>query len=435
MQFIRAMLFASLFCLAALAPAARAELQIDITQGVTDPIPIAIVPFSRAVPADGGLDVSEVVRHDLDGSGRFRSMAIASMLSQPTRADDVQIADWRAAGNDYVLVGRVTSTADGQLTVVAELVNALTGQRLGNAQLSATAVNLRNAAHQVSDFVYQKLIGARGAFATRIAYVSVTGNIGAQRYTLIVADADGENPKVILDSDQPIMSPAWSADGQWLAYVSFENRISSIFVQRLRTGERRQVSARVGVNGAPAWSPDGQRLALVLSGSGGNLDVYVLELATQTLQRITDNPAIDTEPVWSPDGSMLYFTSDRSGGPQIYRCSLANPQRVERLTFGSSYNARARLSPDGKQLAYVTRLGSDYRIAVQDLASGDVRVLSRGSLDESPSFAPNGMSVIYSARQGELGVLATVSVDGLVTQRLKSSQAEVREPVWGPFTP
>jgi len=206
-----------------------------------------------------------------------------------------------------------------------------------------------------------------------------------------------------------------------------------VVVQQLRTGERRQVSARSGVNGAPAWSPDGHRLALTLSGSSGNLDIFVLDLATQNLTRITDDPSIDTEPAWSPDGLNIYFTSDRSGGPQIYRTDVAVHQRVQRITFGSSYNARPRPSPDGRSLALVSREGSDYRIGVQDLASGNVRILTRGSLDESPSFAPNGMSLIYASRVGGAGALATVAVDGQVSQRLKSERGEVREPVWGPF--
>jgi TolB protein len=423
-----------LLMLALCAPLlAHAELQIDITQGVTDPISIAVVPFARAVPADGGLDVAAVVQRDLDSSGRFKSMQRAAMLSQPTRAGEVQIGDWRGAGNDYVVVGRVTATGSA-LQIDCELLNTLTGQRLGSQRVNAEAATLRNAAHLISDFVFEKIIGARGAFATRIAYVSVDGAPPSQHFQLIVADADGENPKVILASRLPIMSPAWSPDGQWLAYVSFESNLSAIYVQQLRTGERRRVSARAGVNGAPSFSPDGKQLALTLSGSGGNLDIYVLDLGTQALTRLTDDPAIDTEPAWSADGKQIYFTSDRAGGPQIYRLEVASPNRAQRVTFGSSYNARARIAPDGRTLALVTREGSAYRIALQD-SNGNMRVLTRGALDESPSFAPNGMTLIYAGRQGGQGTLATVSIDGAIAQRLKSDQGEVREPVWGPFAP
>jgi TolB protein len=415
------------------APPARADLQVLITKGVTDPIPIAVVPFAQ-VPADGGFDVAGVVQQDLDSSGRFRLMPRQQMHTLPTSAAQVQAADWRAAGEDYVLVGRMSTPSPGRLEVDCDLVNTATGQPVGSARFIADGASLRNAAHQVSDFVYQKILGVRGAFATRIAFVTVQGEAPDRHYRLVIADADGENPRVILESTQPIMSPAWSADGQWIAYVSFENRLSAVYVQRVSTGERRLVSARAGVNGAPAFSPDGKRLALTLSGSGGNLDIWILNLATQQLTRLTSDPSVDTEPAWSPDGNSIYFTSDRAGGPQIYRINVANPSRIQRITFGSSYDARPAVSPDGKRLAFVTLDGRNYRIAVQDLASGTVTVLSHGHLDQSPSFAPNGATLIYVGRDSSEDTLQTVSVDGLVTQRLKSSdQGEVREPVWGPF--
>jgi len=412
---------------------ARAELQVNVTQGVTDPIPIAIVPFARAVPADGGVDIAGVVQHDLESSGRFRTMPRHDMLATPTRAADVQAADWKAAGNDYVLVGRVSAPSASELDIECDLVNTLTGQRIGGKRFVANSASLRNAAHMVSDFVYESILGVRGAFATRIAYIAVQGQAPSQHFQLIVADSDGESPRVILESAQPIMSPAWSPDDQWLAYVSFENRLSGIYIQRVRTGERRLISQRAGVNQAPAFSPDGNRLALTLSGSGGNLDIWLLDLATQQLTRLTDDPAVDTEPTWSPDGKSIYFTSDRAGGPQIYKIDIANPRRVQRVSFGSGYVARPRVSPDGTKIAFVTREGSNYRIAVQDLASGTVSVLSRGSLDESPSFAPNGATIIYAGRDGAIGSLQSVSVDGLVSQRLTSSQGELREPAWEPF--
>ncbi|MGH8207580.1 MAG: Tol-Pal system beta propeller repeat protein TolB [Steroidobacteraceae bacterium] len=427
---------AAVLLLAALSlavPPAHADLQVLITKGVTDPIPIAVVPFAH-VPADGGFDLAGVVQQDLDSSGRFRLMPRQQMKVMPTAAAQVQSADWRADGEDYVLVGRVSSPSAGVLDVDCDLVNTATGQPVGSERFVADGASLRNAAHQVSDFVYQKILGVRGAFATRIAYVTVQGDPPARRYRLVIADADGENPRVILESGQPIMSPSWSADGRWIAYVSFENRLSAVYVQRVSTGERRLVSARAGVNGAPAFSPDGKRLVLTLSGSGGNLDIWLLDLDTQQLTRLTDDPAVDTEPAWSPDGTSIYFTSDRAGGPQIYRLDVANPSRIQRITFGSSYDARPAVSPDGKRVAFVTLDGKNYRIAVQDLASGTVTILSHGHLDQSPSFAPNGATIIYASRDNAVDALDTVSVDGLVTQRLKSSdQGEVREPVWGPF--
>jgi len=414
------------------ALSARAQLKIEVTSGVSDPVPIAIVPFANA-PNDGGLDIAQVVQHDLEGSGRFRALPRAQMPGTPTQPSMVNFADWKAAGDDYVVIGRVTPMDGGNLTVDFDLLNTLTGQRVTGQRFVGTPGAMRNAAHRVSDVIYEKILGIRGAFATRIAYVAVGGQPPTQHYQLIVADADGENQRLILESRFPLMSPSWSPDGQWLAYVSFESKRSAVYVQLVRTGERRQVSARAGINGAPAWSPDGHKLALTLGGSNGNPDLYVVDLATQNLIRITDDPAIDTEAAWAPDGKSLYFTSDRAGSPQIYRVAAQPGEHPKRITFTGSYNARPRVSPDGSQLAMVTLDGGNYRIAVQDLSNGTVRVLSHGHLDESPSFAPNGATLIYSEQDGGRGVLATVSVDGLTGLRLKSDQGTVREPVWGPF--
>ncbi len=422
-------------CLPWAMPAARAELQIEITSGVRDPVPIAVVPFAHAEGSAADLDVADIVHHDLEGSGRFRALPRERMPSTPARSNEVSSPAWKALGTDYVVVGRTTTLDHGRLAVDFELVNTLTGARLASQRFTGAPGAMRNAAHRVSDVIYQKILGVRGAFATRIAYIAVQGEAPSQHYQLIIADADGANQHIVLESRFPLMSPAWSPDGQWLAYVSFESKHAAVYVQMVRTGERRQVSARAGVNGAPAWSPDGKKLALTLGGSGGNPDLYILDLATQDLTRITDDPAIDTEPEWTPDGKSLFFTSDRAGSPQIYQISANPGAHPKRITFGGNYNARPRVSPDGSQLAMVSLDNGNYRIAIQDLSSGTVRVLSHGRLDESPSFAPNGATLIYSEREGSRGSLATVSTDGLTGLRLKASQGEVREPAWGPFSP
>jgi TolB protein len=396
-------------------------------------VPLAVVPFASTGGADNGVDVAQVIQSDLDGSGRFKTMARSAMASTPSRAQDVQMATWKAAGNDYVVVGRVTPLGGGQVAVDFELLNALTGQQLANPRFTGTASAVRDAAHRCSDVIYEKILGIRGAFATRIAYVSVDGSPPAQRYQLIVADADGANARVILESHLPIMSPAWSPDGQWLAYVSFENKRSSIYVQQVSTGTRRLVSGRVGINGAPAWSPDGHKLVVTLGGSAGTPNLYTLDLGTQQLSRLTEGPSIDTEGAYASDGKSVYFTSDRSGGPQIYRIGVEPGAKPRRITFEGSYNARPRLSPDGTKLVMVTQDGSNYRIAVQDLANGTVHILSHGRLDASPSFAPNGAMIIFSGIEGGHSILQRVSVDGLTSQRLRADSADVREPVWAPF--
>jgi TolB protein len=414
--------------------AARAELTIEITEGVSNPIPIAIVPFGWSGIGTAPFDVAELVAADLKRSGRFTPMERTDMIELPTRSEEVEMDDWKLLRNDFVVVGQLQPGAEGRYTIQYELLNVLNGQKLLLNRQPATTATLRAASHRVADVIFEKLTGIRGAFSTRIAYISVEGQPPSRRYKLIVADSDGENPRIAAQSSEPIMSPAWSPDGQSLAYVSFENRVASIYTQLLRSGERVRVSARAGINGAPAWSPDGRRLALTLSRKDGNLDVYVLGLNDQVLTRLTDDNAIDTEPAWSADGKSLYFTSDRSGAPQIYRVAANSGERPTRVTFEGTYNARPRVSPDGNTLAMVTLDSGSYRIAVQDLRNGGSRILTQGRLDESPSFAPNGAELIYATQDRGRGVLATVSVDGNVQQRL-ASESDIREPVWAPFPP
>jgi TolB protein len=413
---------------------AHAEFVVEITRGQAEAIPIAVVPFSSAAEAAASFDVAQLVSDDLARSGRFRTMDRKDMIEEPHAGAAITFDDWRRLNNDYIVVGQMSATGPDHFNIVFELYNVLTHQRLVGYQIATNRAGLRLAGHQVADMVFEKIIGVRGAFATRIAYISVLGSLPNKSYRLIVADADGENPHVIMQSHEPLMSPAWSPDGLSLAYVSFEDRLPSVYVQTLKTGERHRVSARAGVNQAPAWSPDGKKLALTLSTRDGNLDIYVLDLATQALTRITDDPAIDTEPQWSKDGQSLYFTSDRAGGPQIYRIGLGKDDHPRRLTFQGNYNARPRLSPDESQLAFVTQEEGAYRIAVMDLhGRNDVQVLTKGRFDVSPSYAPNGAVIIYASRDRGRGVLALVSADGRVQQRLVSSEGEVQEPAWAPF--
>ena len=423
----------ALFVLA--ATSARAQLVIEITRGQEDAVPIAIVPFGWESTGAAPFDVAEVVAADLQRSGRFAPLDRKDMIDRPTRGDQIRFQDWRYLKSDFMAVGRLMPEGPDRFAAEFELYNVLTGQRLTGQRLAATSSSMRALAHRVSDIIYEQLTGIRGAFSTRIAFITVDGTPPQQRYRLIVADADGENQQVIANSSEPLMSPAWSPDGQSLAYVSFENKASAIYVQTLRTGERRRVSARAGINGAPAWSPDGSTLALTLSRKDGDVDVYTLQLTNQTLTRISFDPGIDTEPTWSADGQKLYFMSDRAGGPQIYEVDVAQPNRATRVTFEGNYNARPRLSPDGKQLAVVHLDRGNFRIATVDLASKAVQVLTQGRQDESPSFAPNGATLIYATQDRGRGVLATVSVDGRVQQKLATSSGDVREPAWSPFPP
>jgi TolB protein len=417
------------------ATIAQAQLRIEITRGQENAVPIAIVPFGWDATGAAPFDVAQVVSDDLQRSGRFAPLDRKDMIDRPATGEQIRFQDWRYLKSDFIAVGKVTPDGADRFAVQFELHNVLTGQRLAGQRLAASGSSMRAVSHRIADMIFQQLTGIPGAFSTRIAFVNVEGTPPQQQYKLIVSDYDGENQQIIANSTEPLMSPAWSPDGQSLAYVSFESRFSAIYVQTLRSGERRRVSARAGINGAPAWSPDGTTLALTLSRKDGDIDIYTLNLASQVLTRMTFDPGIDTEPTWSLDGRKLYFNSDRAGGPQIYQIDVAQPNTPTRISFEGSYNARPRLSPDGKQMAVVHLDGGNFKIAVIDLASKAVQVLSGGRQDESPSFAPNGATLIYATQDRGRGVLATVSTDGRVQQRLAANIGDVREPVWSPFPP
>ncbi len=412
----------------------RAEFVVEVTRGQTQAIPIAVVPFASPEVSAASFDVAQMIDDDLARSGRFKTMDLKDMIDQPHTGANIAFDDWRRLNNDYIVVGSLQSTAPDHFTITYELYNVLTRQRLLGFQITANRPGLRLASHQIADAVFEKILGIRGAFSTRIAYIAALGHVPNKTYQLVVADADGENPRIVTESKEPLMSPAWSPDGAKLAYVSFENRLSTIYVQDVKSGERHRVSDHAGVNQAPAWSPDGKKMAMTLSTRDGNLDVYVLDLDSQALTRITDDPGIDTEPQWSKDGQSLYFTSDRAGGPQIYKVGIRPGDKPRRLTFQGSYNARPRISPDESQMCFVTQAEGGYRIAVMDLRGhGDSQVLTKGPADVSPSYAPNGAVVIYASRDHGRGVLALVSADGHVQQRLVASEGELQEPAWAPF--
>lgn len=430
---LRSVFFTTLAFLLLVLPVVspQATLEIVITSGVNTAVPIAVVPFSFDGQGAAPVDVAGVIGADFTRSGRFKAIDPKDMLSKPSQASAINFNDWQVIKVNDLVIGRIKAVGGGY-SVEYQVFNVYTRQQIMGYSVATSAARLRYTAHFISDSIYQKLTGQRGAFTTHIAYVEVGAG---ERYSLVVADADGFNPQAIVpDAKQPIISATWSPDGGQLAYVSFEDIQPAIYLQTLVTGQRTLLSKQTGVNSAPCFSPDGKSLALTLSSSPGNLDVYVMDLATKKTKRITTSDAADTEPSWSPDGNWLYFTSDRGGGPQIYKVS-AQGGDAQRITFDGSYNANAHVSPDGKSLVLVHREDSHLHVALMDLASGTLQTLTDGDLDKSPSFAPNGSMIIYETDYDNRGVLQMVSVDGLTRERLSERQGgvDVHAPVWGPF--
>ena len=405
---------------------AHAQLSIEITGAGASRFPVAIPVFENEGSLPRG--VTDVVRADLERSGLFSLVDMGLAAFPVTAVPDM--ASIRGRGADAVLTGSIFQQGDGRYEVRFRLFDTQKQTELGGLSMRMAPAQNRAIGHKIADFVYEKLTGQPGYFSTRIAYVVKSGPNAAPRYELQIADADGMNAAAALASREPIISPAWAPDGQRLAYVSFEAKKPVVYVHTLATGQRQVVANFKGSNSAPAWAPDGQRLAVVLT-KDGQSQLYVLNADGSGVRRLATSPGIDTEPAWSPDGAWIYFTSDRGGSPQIYRTSSSGGS-AQRVSFEGNYNVTPRPSADGTSLAFITRNSGRFQVAIMDLATRQTTILTDSARDESPSFAPNGRMILYATDAGGRGVLAAVSSDGRVKQRLSVQAADVREPSWGP---
>ena len=401
-----------------------AQFRVEVSGVGLTQMPIAVATFRGEAQAPQ--KIGAIVKADLERSGIFRAIDTAGVtLDESARPD---MALWKQKGADSLVTGSVTPLADGRFDVRLRLWDVLRGQDLGGQSYAVTAADLRLSAHRISDFVYEKLTGEKGIFSTRIAYVTKAG----QRYTLWVADADGENAQSALASPEPIISPAWSPSGAQLAYVSFESRKPVIYAHDVASGKRRLLANFRGSNSAPAWSPDGRQIVATLSRDGGS-QLYSMDANGGEPKRLTQSSSIDTEPAFSPDGKSIYFVSDRGGAPQIYRMGALGGN-IERVTFSGSYNISPAISPDGKYLAYVSRVGGAFKLQVMELAGGAINQITDTSADESPSFAPNSRLIVYATQQQGREALMTTTIDGKIKARLAGPSGDIREPDWGPFS-
>lgn len=422
---------ASLVAIGLMACPVWAQLRVEVSGVGATQLPINIAPFKGEEVSPQ--KVSAIIAADLVRSGAFRAVDGAAGLDEASRPEWSRI---RALGADSLLAGSVTRLADGRFDIRCRLWDAVRGTELGVQSLVSTSSDLRYTAHRLADWIYEKLTGDKGVATTRIAYITKTGGTAAPRFTLWVADADGEGANAALASAEPIISPAWSASGSQLAYVSFESRKPVVYVHEVATGRRRIVANFKGSNSAPAWSPNGQNLVVTLSRDGGSQIFLISASGAGEPRRLSTSSSIDTEAVFAPDGQSIYFVSDRGGSPQIYRMSLSSGA-AQRVSFSGSYNISPAISPDGTKLAFVSRVGGAFKLMLQDLASNTVTPLTDTSADESPSFSANGKQIIYATQTQSGGrwqeALMTTTLDGRVKSRLTASQGDIREPDWGAF--
>ena len=429
---MRQFFLAAILLFACCASSIAGPLTIQITQGIEDALPIAIVPFAEEGKKPSQ-DIAQIISSDLARTGRFKLLAQKDMLSRPTDPKAIKFQNWRILGIENLVIGKVRFLGADRYEVSYWLYDVFKAKQLPTHRVTGKSSALRATAHKISDLIYETLLGEPGAFSTSIAYVTARMKDGKPYYSLWIADADGYNESAILHSREPIMSPAWSPDGKNIAYASLESGGRQILVVQNWFNERREVVyiPRRGLYGAPSWSPDGKKLAFTIT-YNGNAEIYVIDLTGKNLRQLTHHWAIDTEAVWTPDGDSIIFTSDRGGRPQLYQMPVANG-RVKRITFEGRENARASISPDGRYVAMAHKNNGDH-IAIMELETGHLQVLpTEGKFAESPSFAPNGSMIIYATTIGDKAQLAAVSVDGRITQRLSSGKDDVRDPAWSPL--
>ena len=400
------------------------ELILEITQGTEDPYRVAILKFEGDEKVSN--DIDKIIRNNLKRSGEFNLFANEDLLSLPTNETEVIFNDFKILNIDYLVIGKIVK--DGiSISVVYDIFDINKGKKIRTSTVYGIPNKNRQLGHYVSDGIYEEITGMKGISSTKILYVTENKN-----FNLMVADADGSNEQILLKSNDPIISPAWSPDSKKVAYVSFETGMAKVYIQDIATGERELAIENSSQISSPSWSPDGKFLSLTMY-QDGNAEIYILNLKNRNLTRLTNHFSIDTESSWSPKGSKIMFTSGRSGSPQLYEIDLRRfNAKPKRITFDGNYNAKGSYLPNNEGFIFVHRENKNFQIAIKYFNENFIRPLTNAQLDESPSISPNGNVIVYAIKDDGMSLLAGVTLSG-AKFRLPAKMGFVREPAWSGF--
>ncbi|HEY2710317.1 MAG TPA: Tol-Pal system beta propeller repeat protein TolB [Caulobacteraceae bacterium] len=407
-----------------------ADVEVNVDQAAVQPFPIAIPGFG-GLPV--GAQISSVVAADLERSGLFRPLDVATFREQPDVNVTPGFDSWKAISAQALLVGGVSTGADGRLSVDFRLWDVYAGDQLIGTRLTATPDSWRTIAHQIADKVYEKLTGEPGYFDTRVVFVAESGPKTKRVTRLAIMDQDGANPSYLTDGSTMVFAPRFSAKRQEITYMVLRPTGASIYLKNLDTG-REEVLGRfpnMTMTMAPRFSPDDSRVAFAAEKDGA-VNIYVMNLASQALHRLTDSTSIDTSPSFSPDGTQLVFNSDRGGSPQLYVMS-ASGGAAHRISFGAGrYNA-PNWSPDGKLIAFVKQEGGSFSIGVMNPDGSGERILTTSYFADEPVWAPNGRVIMFERKLGDGDSrLWTVDVTGHV-QKEGPYPVSGSDPAWSPL--
>ena len=400
------------------------ELILEITQGTEDPYRVAILKFDGDQKVSN--DIDKIIRNDLNRSGEFNLFANEDLLSLPTNETEVIFNDFKILNIDYLVIGKIVK--DGiSISIIYEIFDINKGKKIRTSTVYGIPNKNRQLGHYISDGIYEEITGMKGISSTKILYVTENKN-----FNLMIADADGNNEQILLKSNDPIISPAWSPDSKKIAYVSFETGMAKVYIQDIASGERELAIENSSQISSPSWSPDGKFLSLTMY-QDGNAEIYILNLKNRNLTRLTNHFSIDTESSWSPKGSKIMFTSGRSGSPQLYEIDLRKSNAIpKRITFEGNYNAKGSYLPNNEGIVFVHRKNMTFQIALKYFDENFIRPLTDSQLDESPSISPNGNVIVYAIKDEGMGLLSGVTLSG-AKFRLPATEGAVREPAWSGF--